>query len=58
MEVEVCVGSNLSFELIGSDPDQNDILTMTSNIDFALPGGLMILVTPASALFCRDQMVD
>jgi len=37
-KVEVCVGANLSYDIIASDPNTGDIITMTSNAVLALPG--------------------
>ncbi|MBL4657886.1 MAG: hypothetical protein JKX73_07780, partial [Flavobacteriales bacterium] len=38
MQVEACVGSNIDFDLIASDPDNGDIISMTSNATQALNG--------------------
>ncbi|MBL4754620.1 MAG: SprB repeat-containing protein, partial [Flavobacteriales bacterium] len=38
MSIEACVGSNLVFNLSASDPDNGDIITMTTNAGLALTG--------------------
>ena len=38
LSVELCVGSNLSYQFTASDPNVTDVLTMTSNAALALPG--------------------
>ncbi len=38
MSVEACVGSNIVFDLVASDPDVGDIISMISNAALALPG--------------------
>ena len=38
MSVEVCVGSNIVFDLIASDPDGGDIISMISNAALTIPG--------------------
>ncbi|MBN4072247.1 SprB repeat-containing protein, partial [Flavobacteriales bacterium AH-315-E23] len=40
MYFEACVGSNVVFDLIASDPDVGDIITMTTNSNLALVGSL------------------
>lgn len=37
-EIELCEGDTLSFDATYSDSDLSDILTITSNINFVLPG--------------------
>ncbi|HIA37882.1 MAG TPA: T9SS type B sorting domain-containing protein [Flavobacteriales bacterium] len=39
--VEVCVGANLSYDVIASDPNNGDIITMTSNVSLALAGATL-----------------
>jgi len=36
--VEVCVGSALNYDLIFSDPDVGDVITLTTNLIFSIPG--------------------
>ena len=42
--VEVCVGNYFSFDLVYSDPDPTDSLTLTTNIATVLPGATVTVV--------------
>ncbi len=52
--VEACEGSSFCFDVVFTDPDAADILTVTSNIASVLPGAVLTLsgTNPVTANIC------
>ena len=54
LSVELCVGNDFCLDLVFTDPDVGDTLTLTSNVTSVLPGATFTQtgVNPATATIC------